>query len=64
VHRNEWPRPGRTLGLILDTCAAGKSTLNRVSCGEGGLERTAEFDYGPAQKEVGHLWTASSRTTA
>jgi hypothetical protein len=50
MRSNEWPQPGRTLVLILAACAAGKSTLTRVICGEGGLERTAEFDYGPAQK--------------
>ena len=51
MHRNKWPQPGRTLVLILDTCAAGKSTLNRVICGEGGLEPTAEFDYAPLKRK-------------
>jgi hypothetical protein len=44
VHNSEWLEPGRTLILILGASAAGKSTLTRIICGEGGLEQTAEFD--------------------
>jgi hypothetical protein len=44
VHNNECQKPGRTLLVILGACAAGKSTLTRTICGEGGIEHTAEFD--------------------
>jgi adenylate kinase family enzyme len=44
VHNNECQKPGRTLVLVLGACAAGKSTLTRTICGEGGIEHTAEFD--------------------
>lgn len=43
MHNNKWQQPGRTLVMILGACAAGKSTLTRAICGEGGIEQTAEF---------------------
>jgi hypothetical protein len=44
VHSSECPQVGRTLVLVLGSCAAGKSSLTRLLCGDGGLERTAEVD--------------------
>jgi len=37
-------RAGKTLVLVLGACAAGKSSLTRAICGEGGIEHIAEFD--------------------
>jgi adenylate kinase family enzyme len=37
-------RTDKTLVLVLGACAAGKSTLTRTICGEGGIEHTAAFD--------------------
>jgi GTPase SAR1 family protein len=44
MHKNECLPVGRTLVLILGPCAAGKTTLTRVLCGEDFLEQTAEVD--------------------
>jgi hypothetical protein len=51
VHRNEWPQTGRTLVLIPGACAAVNSTLSRVNCGEGGLERTRNSTMAPLKRE-------------
>ena len=34
----------KTLVLVLGACGAGKSTLSRTICGEGGIEHIAEFE--------------------
>jgi ABC-type cobalamin/Fe3+-siderophores transport system ATPase subunit len=41
---NESQQAGRTLVVVLGARAAGKSTLIRIICGDGGVEHTAEFD--------------------